>query len=330
MGFDVNEISVNSKGGTELMRVGLEERLPADLLENFQIFASRVREKDDSKIRVLWMHDLPGDSESDHLKNDGHEAFHLFVFVSNWQMQQFINTYGIPWSKCVVIENAIDAILPEQIEKPKDVIRLVYHTTPHRGLEILVPVFEKLCETHDNIVLDVYSSFEIYGWTERDAPYQEIFDRCRNHPKINYHGTVSNEEVKLALGKSHIFAYPSIWPETSCISLIEAMSAQCICVHPNYGALFETAGGTTLMYQWHEDLNAHAGTFFNHLEHAINSYNEAEVANVVRIQCSYANLRYNWNRVSAMWTDLLKSLLTKYPGKASRAKPGLMFHYKVN
>ena len=57
MGFDVNEISVNSKGGTELMRAGLEERLPADLLENFQIIASRVREKDDSKIRVLWLHD---------------------------------------------------------------------------------------------------------------------------------------------------------------------------------------------------------------------------------------------------------------------------------
>ena len=37
MGFEVNEISANSKGGTELMRMGLEERLDPALLEDFQI-----------------------------------------------------------------------------------------------------------------------------------------------------------------------------------------------------------------------------------------------------------------------------------------------------
>ena len=170
MGFDINEISANSKGGTELMIEGLSSRLDPELLTNFQIIPSRVREIDDSKIRVYWLHDLPGDPESGHLKNGGHSKFHLLVFVSNWQMQQYISYYRIPWSKCFVIENAITPIEDELISKPSEKINLIYHTTPHRGLEILIPVFEKLSEKYDNIHLDVYSSFKIYGWETRVEP----------------------------------------------------------------------------------------------------------------------------------------------------------------
>jgi hypothetical protein len=50
---------------------------------------------DETKIRILWQHDLPGDPESEHLKNGGHDRFHKIVFVSNWQMQQYINHYMV-------------------------------------------------------------------------------------------------------------------------------------------------------------------------------------------------------------------------------------------
>jgi glycosyltransferase involved in cell wall biosynthesis len=332
MGIEVNEISEKSNGGTELMLRGLQSRLDPELIKDIQIIPSRVRQLDEDKIRILWLHDLPGDPESEHLKDGGHNRFHLLVFVSNWQMQQYIQYYGIPWSKCVVIENVIESISSATINKPADKIKLIYHTTPHRGLEILVPVFEKLCEQHSDIELDVFSSFKIYGWEQRDEPYQQLFQRCKDHPQINYHGTVPNIEVRKAVAQAHIFAYPSIWLETSCLSLMEAMSAECVCIHPNFGALHETAGGTTVMYQWNETPNEHAGILYAHLESVIKALREKNeaLANVVKIQKSYADLRYSWNRVMNVWHDILTGIKQRYPDKESRGLPQAVFHYRVS
>lgn len=302
-----NETNTKAMGGTELIALKLASVADPELLKEFQIVNSRVREAAPGKLRIIVLHDLPGDPESEFLKNGGYNQFEKLVFVSNWQMQQYIAYYNIPWYKCVVIENAIDPI--QDIDKPTDKIKLIYHTTPHRGLELLVPVFEKLSEKHDNIELDVYSSFKIYGWEQRDQQYQELFERCKAHPKINYMGTVPNEDVKKAVAQAHIFAYPSIWLETSCISLMEAMSAGCICVHPNYGALYETAGGMTMMYQWNQDKRDHAKMFYNYLDYAVTNLNHESTQLSLSAQRAYANTRYNWATRVHEWNNLLENIL---------------------
>ena len=324
MGIAQDSLSVNANGGTELMKRGLEARLDPELLKEFQIFVSRVEEElDETKIRILWLHDLPGDPASEHLKDGGWKKFHKLVFASNWQMQAYINYYQIPWSKCIVLQNAIDPI--NTIEKPKaGPIRLAYWSTPHRGLNILVPVFEKLCEIYDNIELDVYSSFKLYGWEQRDEPYKDLFEQCEAHPKINYYGTVPNEELRKNLKNTHIFAYPSTWPETSCITLMEAMSAGLLCVHSNYAALPETAANWTMMYQYSEDLQEHAGMFYQVLAGAIESLNNENVQQRIS---SHANVFYNWNVRKIQWEALLQSLL--HEDRSLPKEESSFFSYKV-
>ena len=56
--METNELAQNAKGGTELMQEALYKQLPEDLLQYFQIIPSRVREVDDSKIKIYWLHDL--------------------------------------------------------------------------------------------------------------------------------------------------------------------------------------------------------------------------------------------------------------------------------
>ena len=330
MGFEVNEISANSKGGTELMRMGLEERLDPKLLEDFQIICSRVRKIEEDKIRVYWLHDLPEDPETSHLQDESsRNRFHKLVFCGNWQYQRYRDYLGVPHDDSgIVLETAITPIALNE-PKPTNEIRMVYTSTPQRGLDILVPVFEELCKKYDNIVLDVFSSFNIYGWSESDKPFEKLFERCRNHPKINYHGAQPNEVVRETLAKAHILAYPSTWMECNSRSVIEAMSAGMLCVHPNYAGLPDTAGGLNFMYQWHPDKNMHARVFYQSLEHAINTVQTEDLQTYLRFVKMYADSRYNWNKVASQWTDLLEGLHEQYPVPGSRKPAGPVFHYKA-
>jgi len=303
----------NSKGGTELLAEKLFNDIDKELLNNFQIIFSRadITDLDQTKIRILYLHDLPNDPASEKLlANNGHEKFHKIIFVSNWQMQAYLNYYNIPWSKCDVLLNSIYPIEEHTKPDPKEKVNIIYTPTPHRGLDILVPVFEKLSEKWDNIHLDVYSSFKLYGWDDRDKQHERTFNKLKELPNATYHGSVSNDEVREALKQSHIFAYPSIWMETSCMCLMEAMSAGLICVHPNYGALYETGSNYTFMYQWQESAHQHANLFYTCMDNAIeNVIQDTEDMKLhINMQRVYTQLFYNWNSRKEHWKQLLTVL----------------------
>ena len=307
---EVNELNKNARGGTELMQERLHKSIPEQLLNKFQIIPSRVRELDPDKKKILWLHDLPHDPESEHLKDpELRKRFSKIVAVSDWQMQMYNIISGVPYAESFVIKNAIDPI-PVEKKEYNGTVNLIYHTTPHRGLEILIPVFEELSRIHDNIHLDVYSSFSIYGWEERDKQYQQLFDRCRAHPKITYHGAVPNEEIRRALVKSHIFAYPSIWPETSCLAAIEAMSAMNLVVCPNFAALAETCSNFAMMYQFNENKNLHAVQFAHTLDIAIKTViqNRGTTYPYLDFQKQYFDYFYSWDKRKGEWLALLNSL----------------------
>ena len=312
MPFAKDKLSANAMGGTELMKHALEKHIDPALLDKFQIFVSRVHEPfSENHVRLYWMQDLAGDPESEHLANNGWENFAKLIFVSHWQMRGYIERYNIPWSKCVVLHNCTDPIDFDMEQKNRETIRLIYHTTPHRGLQLLVPVFKKLREEFKDITLDVYSSFKIYGWEQRDEPFQMLFEECKNSEGINYHGSVPNLEIREALKKAHIYSYPSIWEETSCISLMEAMSAGLVCVHPNYGALAETGANWTHMYQWNEDMLSHANIFYSVLRASIEELkkiSDERYINKIMMQKTYADVFYNWERRKVQWEALLRSL----------------------
>lgn len=325
--FKRNETNEKSMGGTEVLTMRVAERADPKLLKECQIVSSRVRELADDKIRIFWAHDLPGDPESKFLETEhGKNKFHKFVFVSNWQMQRYIDLYNLPWSKCMVLRNFIDPI--EEHEKPDDgKINLIYHTTPHRGLNILAAVFPKLAEKHSNLHLDVYSSFKIYGWDQRDKDFETLFKAIDDHPQMTNHGSVPNAEVREALKKAHIFAYPSTWAETSCMSLMEAMSAKCICVHSNFGALYETASHWTNQYQYYEQPNSHAGALYNMLDLTIEHY-KAMYQNTGPTKV-YADTFYSWENREAEWNSLMGALIGNVEDRSIPKDEGPMFSYST-
>lgn len=318
-----DELSVNAKGGTELLKERLRSFLLAEhpeLLENVDIYFSRVRDFDYSMNSVYYMHDLAEDPEVQHLKR-GEYDFDAKVFVSWWQLEQYRKAGLIKSNEInnIVIPNSINFDQPwtakfAGVGTENNPIRCIYHTTPHRGLSILVHVFNNLYEHYKargiHIVLDVYSSFKIYGWEQRDEAYDELFRYCRNHSAINYMGTVSNEEIREALEESHVFLFPSIWVETSCLALIEAMASCNVCIHSSLGALPETSGGYTNMYPYIENLDSHASYFEAYAKSVIDKMllDVPGTINSVLSAYKHVNAKNDWKKNQEMWVKLLKAV----------------------
>ena len=297
-----------ANGGTEMMRNQLYSRVDPDLLDKFQIICSRVRWIDPKKPTILWCHDTWDDPESQHLKEEERRArFEKFVFVSNYQLSTYNLALQVPYAQSFVMQNAIDPI--ELKDKNEDQIKLIYHTTPHRGLNVAVAAIMELAKNYgDKIHFDVFSSFEAYGWKERDKEFEDLFNNIREHPQMTYHGYQPNEKVREALQEAHIFAYPSIWPETSCIAAIEAMSAGCQIVCPNYAALPETTANFATMYQWSEDIQFHANVFANMLNAAIQNHYDENTQRKLLYQKNYTDNFYNWDLRANQWTGFLQGL----------------------
>ena len=297
-----------ANGGTEMMRNQLYSRVDPDLLDKFQIICSRVRWIDPKKPTILWCHDTWDDPESQHLKEEERRArFEKFVFVSNYQLSTYNLALQVPYAQSFVMQNAIEPI--ELKDKNKDQIKLIYHTTPHRGLNVAVAAIMELAKNYgDKIHFDVFSSFEAYGWKERDKEFEDLFNNIKEHPQMTYHGYQPNEKVREALQEAHIFAYPSIWPETSCIAVIEAMSAGCQVVCPNYAALPETTANFATMYQWSEDIQFHANVFANMLNAAIQNHYDENTQRKLLYQKNYTDNFYNWDLRANQWTGFLQGL----------------------
>jgi hypothetical protein len=91
---------------------------------------------------------------------------------------------------------------------------------------------------------------------------------------------------------------------------MEAMSAGLVCIHPNFAALPETAANLTAMYNWHEDMNTHAGNMYKMLKNAISLVrsSDADLTFKLEFQKDYADWVYSWKLRAEQWTQLLTAM----------------------
>jgi glycosyltransferase involved in cell wall biosynthesis len=232
-------------GGTELQYNLLYKYVDHKLLDNFQITTS-VPEKEPlskDKINILWeqnSYDQPNivpwmKDSSNHSKYD------WYVFNSHWCAEKYRMVFKLPPHKCTVIKNAIDVFPGHAVYKQGQKLKLLYTSTPWRGLSVLLGAMQLI--KNPLIELDVYSSTQIYGDAfkeKNDDTYKPLYDQAKQLPNVNYKGYISNEDLMKQMYNYHIFAYPNIWEETSCISAIEALSCGLHGIVTNYGALYET------------------------------------------------------------------------------------------
>tara|TARA_B110000438_G_scaffold222908_1_gene216401 strand:- start:353 stop:1336 length:984 start_codon:yes stop_codon:yes gene_type:complete len=295
----------DSFGGSESQLRLLLKYLPDENFKDINLILNNadylLLEKD--KINILWMHHFVNQKEAKNLASkDFINKLDWIVYNSNWNLEQHVKYFHVPRDKCLVIKNAIEKI--SFIEKPSNKINLIYHTTPWRGLKILLKVFKNL--NLENVELNVCSSTIIYG-KKFDSilgkTYEALFNDCKNTKNVNYFGFLENRKIIEKLKKMHIFAHPSIWPETSCIAAIESMAAGCEVVTTNLGALNETCSpfGKIINFEKRpEDLEI---KYSEALLDSIKNFWSGETQKKLKLQRETINNTYSWNVRSTEWKN---------------------------
>ena len=311
---------MNPKGGTEILKEQLIAQLPEQSIDGINLIGSICHPSlvKEDKINILWQH-LNYDQPNVKLMQDRKfvDSIDYFIYVSHWQYNRFREVYKIPEYKSFVIKNATHAFEPvkkEPLMITSDKIKLLYTSTPWRGLIVLLKAIEILNKTRDDFTLDVYSSIKIYGTEFEKAEgdnFKKLFDLCKNTKNINYMGYATNDEIREALKSTHILAYPCIFEETSCIAAIEAMMAGCYVVTTNYGALPETCGDFATMIEFNSSGIQLINNFTSALNTVMDNYKNNVYKEDLELQVKFYKKYYSWETRIEEWKGFLNYVRTE-------------------
>lgn len=306
---DKQSVDMPPMGGTEILKAGLYKHTNISQHDNINLLLStpNINNIRYTKKNLMWQHLNFNDESLQPYKDPSFiKSINYSVYVSNWQYEKFRYFYGVPSHNSFIIKNAIEPI--EFIEKPKsEKIKLIYTSTPYRGLDVLLNVMDVL--DRDDIELDVYSSTLVYGTKYQEyhaGMWDHILDKAKNTKNVNYIGYATNDEVKKALQSAHIFAYPSTFEETCCLAMIEAGAAGCKMVTTNLGALYETGSEYASMIPSDVSSTTLVKRYAKLLNDEIDNYWSLNSQDSLKQQSDFYNKNYSWDKKSQEWNRLFE------------------------
>jgi glycosyltransferase involved in cell wall biosynthesis len=107
-------------------------------------------------------------------------------------------------------------------------------------LALLVEAWPLIHRAVPEAELLIFSSLKVYK-REDSMEERELYEQAKNLPGVIYRGSLGQKELREEIQTCRVLAYPCIFPETSCITAMEAMASGCVVVSTALGALPETA-----------------------------------------------------------------------------------------
>ncbi len=201
-----------------------------------------------ANVKLLWVHDIHCGPASPNMERWLYQ-FDRVLCLSRWHKEYFASCYPtLHPDRIIVTRNGID---PARFaaELPKQNI-LPFTSSPNRGLITLLGLMPAIRErvpdavVHGAYGLDTWLTFakqrgDAAELAEIDR-YQRTIDEAQRAGFLVWHGKVTQKKIAELFLSAKIWAYPTDFPETSCISAMEAMAAGAVPVCTRRAALGET------------------------------------------------------------------------------------------
>ena len=188
-----------------------------------------------------------------------------FVSISEFQHAGMAQAFLLPPERHWILRNAISPHFVDlfsgwdefrAVRQHRTTTRFIYSSTPFRGLDVLAAAWQRL-NANPGWSCTAVSGMQLYG--QSDAPFESLFTLLASTPGMTKLEPMGQVALARVLAEHDFWAYPCTFPETSCISALEAVAAGLYPVTTALGALPETlegwgtfvpADGDTLVERW--------------------------------------------------------------------------------
>ena len=185
----------------------------------------------------LWAHDFANSPAYESLEQAMPNMDKLIV-VSNWHKKNLMDKFKfLKNTDFFVTRNGLDkSLFLGDVHKER--FKMVYSSTPFRGLDVLLKLFPAIKSAVPEATLHIFSSMKVYGGDYPDQ-WENLYAQAKAMPGVVYRGTVTQKELAQELKTAAVWVYPSHYEETFCIGAIEAIQAQVPILTSNLAALPE-------------------------------------------------------------------------------------------
>lgn len=274
--------------------------------------ASALRFDVPSTVKALWVHDVHC-GEGPEVAADVDRA-NVVMALSTWHAGFLAETYPeLDREKIWVTRNGI-VLERFKIDPIKVGRRAVYASSPDRGLHRLLELWPRIRERAPGAELHVYYGFDTWkkiAETRNDVEAlarMEFFQRRLESAQdigVHYHGRVGQKVLAKAYSEARVWAYPTWFSETSCISAMEAQAAGCVPVTTALAALTETVKNGYLI-QGNPTDAVYADIFVARVSSCL--LGEEETSRRAR---KVALATFSWDDVAAAWEEKFKNLISE-------------------
>ena len=179
------------------------------------------------------------------------EAVDSLFLVSYWHAETMSKLAKFPLEKIFVLRNGVHLdYFSARVEK--DPTRLIYSSTPYRGLRYIPRIFSEIQKQVPRASMHVFSAFDVYAGAGKTPEnerkeFESLKAELNSLPNCQVHGNVLQAQLAQEFMKSSILLYPNTFAETSCITAMEAQAAGCVIVTSALGALPETVAAAGVL-----------------------------------------------------------------------------------
>jgi len=308
------------RGATEIQMEMLNKHVSKDLLDQVQICTSIPGKVpiDSNKVNILWQKNSWDQNNLQPFFRDKsrHKEYDWYVFNSHWNYEKFRYFFDIPTERSIVIKNGIDNFPIRKIYKKGDPIKLIHHCTPWRGLNVLLGAMQEI--KNPNIILDVYSSSQVYGddfKKNNDQQFEPLYEQAEKLSNVNYIGYKPNEYIREMMPNYDMFVYPSIFEETSCASALEALASGVHVITNNFGALYETCAEWPVYINYSTNYESMAIATGEAINTAAKYLHEDFIQDHLEEQQKFYKRFYSWEKKGMEWTSFLKGAISERNSK---------------